>query len=127
MVEKARGEPLWTAPLAGPLLARRGARMESPQFRQFAERAVLRNTFSLTNLGPLESLQVDAQYGAFELEDLYFVAAGSVLATLGAAASTFRDQLSLQIGSVKPSVPEASARAISDHAFSLLHSYARSA
>ncbi len=123
--KKAQGVPLWTAPIAGPLLASRGAKMGSQRFREVAESKVLLNTFSLTNLGPLESLDIEAHYGSLELEDLYFVAAGSVLSTLGGAASTFRDQLSLQIGAVTPILSEAATRAISEHAFALLQDYAR--
>jgi hypothetical protein len=122
--KKRHGEPLLTAPLAGPLLAARGANMESARFRELAERKLLRNTFSLTNLGPLETLDVDSRYGDLELQDLYFVAAGSVLSTLGAAASTYRGELSLLVGGVTPILPEASVRDISEHAFARLRDYA---
>lgn len=122
--KKRRGEPLLTAPLAGPLLTDRMANMESPRFRELAERNLLRNTFSLTNLGPLETLNVDHHYGELELVDLYFVAAGSVLSTLGAAASTYRDELSLLIGGVTPILTEASVRELSEHAFARLRDYA---
>ncbi|HEY6879121.1 MAG TPA: hypothetical protein VI299_13940, partial [Polyangiales bacterium] len=70
------------------------------------------NSFALTNLGPLEALAPSTRYGTLELEDLYFVAAGSVLSTLGASASSFRGELSLQLSCVTPVIDEPTARAL---------------
>jgi hypothetical protein len=110
--KKARGEPLLTAPLAGPIFTERAASMGLERFRQLAEQRVLINTFSLTNLGVLEQLDVSKRHGALTVEDLYFVAAGSVLCTLGASASSFRDELSFQQTSEAPVVDDETARSL---------------
>jgi|GEM_PF-1309375 len=103
---KARGTPLMTAPIAGPMLSKRHERTagDLPRFRDFVETKVVFDTFSLTNLGPLEQLGLEPSYGELTVADVYFVAAGSVLSTLGGAVTTFGGALTLTIGWVEPLV-----------------------
>ncbi|MFT3924777.1 MAG: condensation domain-containing protein [Myxococcales bacterium] len=104
---KARGTPLISGPILGPMLTKRseGTTGDLPKFRVFAENKVLINTFSQSNLGALEQLGVASEYGALELMDLHFVAAGSVASTLGASVTSFRGALNIGIGWVEPVVP----------------------
>lgn len=122
--KKERGEPMLTAPLAGPLFTKRAHGIGIERFRRLAEQRVLRNTYSLTNLGPLEQLDVAPSYGGLVLEDLYFIAAGSVLATLGASASSFQGTLSFSLVHVMPIVPHQVASAVFERTRERLEEYA---
>lgn len=84
-----------------------------------------RNTFSLTNLGRLEQLDVHDRIGMLTLDDLYFVSAGSVLAALGASATSYRDVLSYQLMGSAPQVAPGQVVAIAARVESQLLEYAR--
>lgn len=115
-IRAAKGleQPLMTAPMAGPMLTKRSEQKlgDLPKFRDFAENKVMFSTFSLTNLGPLEDLGIVPECGALEVDDIFFVAAGSVLTTLGGAVTTFQGSLTLSIGWLEPLVSEAVAERV---------------
>lgn len=101
---KSAGEPLLSAPIRGPYMVERTAAMDVPSFRAFAEQKVFGNTYGLTNLGRLELLGVAAQIRELEVEDLFFVAAHSVMAMFGGSAVSFRGRIALQLTHVMPFV-----------------------
>ena len=105
---KEREQPFVSAPLAGPMLTKRNEQQlgDLVKFRDFAENKVLLTTFSLTNLGPLEKLGIEPDCGSLEIEDLFFVAAGSVVSTLGGAVTMFQGSLTITVGWVEPIVSE---------------------
>lgn len=113
---KAEQHQLMSAPIQGPWVARSAqGNGELRGFRDYAERRLMANTSSLTNLGPLEPLGVQAHTGAFAIEDLFYVAAGSVLSALGASASSFDGRLSFTLCWVEPAVSRAAAEALTAH------------
>lgn len=104
---KAQGHPLLTAPVAGPWVTRLTRRMSPERFCAMAERDLMLATFSVTNLGPLETLGLRADLGALQVDDVSFVAAGSVLAALGASATSFRGRIRLNLSGAAPLVAPA--------------------
>ncbi|MDB4990538.1 MAG: non-ribosomal peptide synthetase, partial [Myxococcaceae bacterium] len=124
--KKAAGVPLLSAPIAGPLLTDRLAKAPSQKLRELAEDKLMLNTFSLTNLGKLEQqLGVRERFGALWLEDLYFVAAGSILGSLGGAATSYRGELSLQLVGVSPLLAREQVATLAAHVETMLLDYAR--
>lgn len=122
---KREGAPLLTAPIAGPLLTDRFMHKPVQAFRALAEGQLMLNTFSLSNLGRLENLGVRAQIGALTLEDLFFVAAGSVLSAFGASATSYGDELTLLLGGVEPMYAQEVTRSVAARVGHLLQEYAR--
>jgi hypothetical protein len=104
---KANGEPLLTAPVAGAWVVRATRRMTPERFCKLAERELMLATHSITNLGPLETLGLRRDFGALSLDNIYFVAAGSVLSTLGGSASSFDGRLRLNLTAAAPVVERA--------------------
>lgn len=111
--KKEEGEPLRTAPVFGPMLVERTAGLDIDTFRAIAEQKVFDTTFGVTNLGVLEPLGLRARLADLTLDDLYFVASGSVLNQLGASAVSFDGRISLQLNCIDPLVaPEAFERVV---------------
>jgi len=126
--KKADGVPLLTAPVAGPLLTDRFERAPPGKLQKLAEEKLMLSTFSITNLGNLESqLDLHTQYGALTLDDIYFVAAGSVLGALGASVTTYRGRLTMAICGVEPLITRAQLNAMRTQVEALLHEFARGA
>ena len=82
------------------------------------------DTFSLSNLGPLERLGLAAQVGSLTLEDCYFVAASSVLAQLGGTAVSFAGRISLHLNGVSPLVSPTQLERVAERTAAALHAYA---
>lgn len=101
---KQYGEPLLTAPIRGPLLIERTRELDDASFAALCEQKIFVNTNGISNLGPLEHLGVQKQIGALEVEDLFFVAASSVMNQLGGTAVSFDGRISLQMSCVEPSI-----------------------
>jgi hypothetical protein len=111
--KKAEGEPLLAGPIAGAWLTRRAAHAgELRRYRDFLERKVMLGSFAITNLGRLEQLGVQERAGALRIEQMFFVAAGSVFATLLASATTFGGVLNMPICWLEPLVSRASAECV---------------
>jgi hypothetical protein len=106
-------------------LTDRFANAPPSKLRELAENKLMHNTFSLTNLGRLEQLEVHASIGPLTLDDLYFVAAGSVLVALGASATSYRDELSYQLVGTSPRVTAAQVSTMTARIESQLLEYAR--
>jgi hypothetical protein len=125
--KKAEGIPLLTAPIAGPFLTDRFADKPA-KLRELAEHKLMLNTFSITNLGKLEhQLQLTAQIGTLTLEDVFFVAASSILGALGASATSFGDQLSFQLVGTTPLIAAETVVNLAGRIEALLLAYASSA
>jgi len=60
----------------------------------------------------LEALNISERLGGLALEELYFVAATSVLARMGATAVSFRGRLSFQLTYITPSIQAEQARRV---------------
>ncbi|HEX7669129.1 MAG TPA: hypothetical protein VF395_06090, partial [Polyangiaceae bacterium] len=114
--KKSEGVPWLTAPIAGPWVTRRAPGAgDLPELRDSLERKLIRNTFALTNLGVLEKLGVRARVGALHVDDLFFVAAGSVFGTIGAAATTLSGKLTVALNWVEPLVSRETGERIAEH------------
>lgn len=100
-------EPLLTSPIRGPLFVERTRTMSLDALRDLAEQKVFTDTFSLTNLGPLERLGLTSRVGRLEVVDCYFVAASSILAQLSASAVSFAGRISLHVLGVSPLIERA--------------------
>jgi NRPS condensation-like uncharacterized protein len=122
---KAASEPLIAAPIRGPALVERTRAMDIAAFRELAEQKLFTNTFGISNLGPLERLGVEPQVGALEIEDVFFVAASSVMNQFGGTAVGFRGRVGLQLNCVEPLVPEGVLDAVTQRVGELLRGYAR--
>lgn len=111
--KKALGEPLLMGPIAGPWLTRRAAYTgELRRYRDFLERKVMLGSFAITNLGQLEQLGVQELTGGLQIEQMFFVAAGSVFSSLVASPTTFGGVLTLPICWTEPLVARASAECV---------------
>lgn len=120
---KESGEPLLNAPVRGPLLVDRTAGMPVAEFRTLCEQQIFDNTCSLTNLGKLEQLGCAEHVGALQVEDLYFLAASSVLGKFGGSAVSFRGRIALQLAYVRPFVPDPLAETLLRSAHVLMLNY----
>jgi NRPS condensation-like uncharacterized protein len=112
--KQAQGEPLLAATHLGPLFTRIAQHVPCEPFRDLAEQRIFLGTFLLSNIGALEStVDMPARLGlgtaALELENAWFVLAGSVMHALVASASSFRGKLDIHLNSLQPFVTAASA------------------
>jgi len=105
--KKDQGDPLLNAPVAGPLVVRLTRRMTSERFCKLAERELMLATHSVTNLGPLESLGLRQDVGELVVDNVWFVAAGTVLSSLGGAATSFGGRIRFNLTAASPLVPAA--------------------
>jgi NRPS condensation-like uncharacterized protein len=123
--KKAQGEPLLAGPIAGEWITRRAPKTGDLRgFRRFVEQQVMLDTFSITNLGPLENLGIQPSVGRLQVEDCFFVAAGSVFTTLLVSATTFGGALTMPIGWVEPLVARELAERVVRRAELELSTYA---
>jgi hypothetical protein len=81
------------------------------------------NALAVTNLGPLERLGVRGELGALCLNDLFFVAAGSLSSPLCATVTSFAGKLSLIFEHVEPLVTAEQAGRVFAHAQAALDAY----
>jgi hypothetical protein len=101
--KKAAGVPLLTAPIAGQWVTSRAPRAGAlPALKSTFEKSLFLTTLAVTNLGPLEQLGVQGRVGPLLVDDLFFVAAGSVFGTLGASVTSFGGALTISINWVFP-------------------------
>lgn len=100
-------EPLLTAPIRGPLFVERTRTLSLDALRDLAEQKVFTDTFSVTNLGPLERLGLTSRVGQLELVDCYFVAASSILGQLSGSAVSYGGRISLHVLGVSPLIERA--------------------
>jgi NRPS condensation-like uncharacterized protein len=114
--KKAAHEPLITGPVRGPSLTERAAGMGAEAFRTMAEEKVFLATYAVSNLGELERLGVMERIGSLELEDIYFVLAGSVLGAFSIAAVSFGGRLTLQFTYVEPLIARRQAERVAERA-----------
>jgi hypothetical protein len=123
--KKAEGEPLLMGPIAGAWLTRPASHTgELRRYRDFLERNVMLGSFAITNLGQLEQLGVQERVGALRIEQMCFVAAGSVFSTLVASPTTFGGVLSMPICWLEPLVSRASAECVAQRVERELSAYA---
>lgn len=122
--KKQLGVPLLTAPIAGPLVVRATRNMTPERFCRLAERDLMLSTFSVTNLGRLESLGLHPAVGALRVDNVWFAAAGSVLAALGASATTFQERLRMVISGAEPLIAPAVFARITQRVSDQLTQYA---
>jgi len=122
---KEKGEPLLTGPVAGAWVAHITRRMSPARFCKLAERELMLATASITNLGPLEPLGLRPDVGPLRVDNVYFVAAGSVLSTLGGSASSFNGRLRFNLTAAIPVVEPAAFERISERVRESVAAYAQ--
>jgi NRPS condensation-like uncharacterized protein len=121
---KADREPLWSAPIRGPLLIERTRDLDVNAFRDVCEQRVFANTFAVSNLGPLERMGVASTVDKLQVEDFYFAGASSLMNQLGGSVVSFAGRLSLQLNCVEPLVPRELLDALAARMEGLLRAYA---
>lgn len=120
---KDRGEPFLTAPAGGRLLVLARALLGDTRFRILAEKALVASTFSITNLGALESLGMKRTFGPLRIRRFGFVAAPSIFGAFCASASSFDGELELVLHHVEPRVDAVLANRIRDRVRANLGSF----
>lgn len=122
---KSAREPLCAAPIRGLLLLERTRDLDPSAFRELAEQKIFKNTFIVSNLGPLERLGAVSKVSGLEVEDFTFVGASSVLSQVGASAVSFAGRLSLQLNCLEPMVGRELLAALATRIEALLLGYAQ--
>jgi hypothetical protein len=123
---KSAREPLWTAPIRGPLLVERTRDLDVNAFRELSELKIFRNTFGISNLGALERLGAASKVGALEVEDFFFAGASSVMNQVGGSAVSFAGRLSLVLNCLEPMVSRELLAALTARIEEMLRAYAQS-
>jgi hypothetical protein len=121
--KKQAHEPLLTAPIRGPYFVEKTRELPLDAFRDLAEQKVFTDTFSLTNLGPLERLGLASQVGSLELVDCYFVAASSILGQLSGSAVSYGGRISLHVDGVSPLISSAQLERVVERTAAALRAY----
>jgi hypothetical protein len=116
------GGPLLTTPLLAPWLLRPLVR--DLKRAAFYERYLMRHTFALSTMGPLERVGLPEQSGALSIDEAFLTGGGSIATSLMVASAEFRGRLCVSLQWIEPLVSEHVARALLSSAERSLRDFA---